>query len=99
MLRNLDAAWDIAGGRQLAAFFAVEGEDPDPSLAPNHWQQAAQATISEEAMAGSLPHRSEEVRQRMAECFLGAVTWQAICRDFALPPEVLIDEVHPDSVD
>ena len=34
MLRNLDAAWDIAGGRQLAAFFAVEGEDPDPEFGP-----------------------------------------------------------------
>jgi hypothetical protein len=35
----------------------------------------------------------------MAECFLGAVTWQAIRRAFGLPPEVLIDEVHPDPVD
>ena len=29
----------------------------------------------------------------MAACFLGAVTWQAISREFALPSGVLIDEV------
>ena len=28
MLRNIDAAWDTRGSRQVVGFFAVEGQDP-----------------------------------------------------------------------
>jgi hypothetical protein len=93
VLRNIDAAWDIHGDRDLLAFFAVEGEEPDPTSVPEVWQKAVESTVSEDALSGSLPHRSDDVQRQMAECFLGAVTWQAICREFSLPEETLINQV------
>jgi hypothetical protein len=95
VLRNIDAAWDERGDRELVALLAVEGSEPDPTAVPPRWREAAQATVTEEALAGSLPHRKEETRRQMADSFLGAVTWQAICRTFDLPPETLLDEVPP----
>lgn len=93
VLRNIDAAWDNRAHRQVVAFFAVEGSEPDPTAVPDVWRNAVTATVSEAALSGSLPHRSPEVRQQMAGCFIGAVTWQAICREFGLPTETLIKEV------
>jgi hypothetical protein len=93
VLRNIDAAWNTKGDRDVVAFFAVEGEGSDPTSAPQAWRQACEATVSEDALAGSLPHRSEAVRREMACSFRGAVTWTAICREFSLPPDTLIDEV------
>jgi hypothetical protein len=52
-----------------------------------------EATASDEPLAGSPPHRSEDVRRQMADAFLGAVTWQVICDEFDLPRQTLIDEV------
>lgn len=95
ILRNIDAAWDDRGYRELVAFFAVEGREPDPTAVPPQWQAAVEATVSDDVLAGSLPHRSDAVRRQMAEAFLGAVTWQAICNEFALPAETLIAETPP----
>jgi hypothetical protein len=96
VLRNLDAAWDSRGEREVVAFFAVEGNATDDTSVPEHWMQAVDATLSEEALAGSLPHRGEDERQEMARAFRGAVTWQAICDEFSLPRNILIDEVPPE---
>jgi hypothetical protein len=93
VLRNLDAAWDSRGEREVVAFFAVEGDNPDDTSVPEHWMQAVDATVYEDALAGSLPHRSKDERQEMARAFRGAVTWQAICDEFSLPRSILIDEV------
>ena len=93
VLRNLDAAWDTRGERDVVAFFAVQGNESNPTSVPEHWRQAVDATVSEDALAGSLPHRSEDVRQEMAHAFRGAVTWQAICDALSLPRSILIDEV------
>lgn len=97
VLRNIDAAWDGRGEREVVAFFAVQGKKPDLMAVPRVWQDAADATVSEKALAGSLPHRTEEVGRDMAAAFRGAVTWHAICREFKLPTDdVLIDEVPPE---
>jgi len=93
MLRNIDAAWDSRGDRDIVAFFAVQGEDSEPTTVPKAWHEAAEATVSEDALAGSLPHRSEDARREMADSFRGAVTWQGICHEFSLPLEILIDAV------
>jgi hypothetical protein len=93
VLRNVDAAWDARGDREVVAFFAVEGQLPDRTLVPTEWREFVKATVSEEALAGSLPHRSRAVRLEMAGSFRGAVTWQPICREFSLPAATLIDEV------
>jgi hypothetical protein len=99
VLRNLDAAWDTKGNREVVAFFAVQGCDSDPTKVPPAWRDAAESTVSAEALAGSLPHRNEAVRSEMARSFRGAVTWQAICQEFELPPETLIDEVQKPRAD
>jgi hypothetical protein len=95
MLRHLDAAWEIRGGRSVYGLFIVEGESGGSAL-PRVWQEACTTTISDEALRTSLPHRSDEERWRIASGFLGATTWQAIVREFGLPMSSLrrrVDEL------
>lgn len=85
MLRHLDAAWELRGGRALAGFFIVEGAGSAEDLAvPPLWQAAAQTTVSPQALASSLPHRSPEEQQAIATAFLGVATWQHVCAALGL---------------
>jgi hypothetical protein len=87
MLRHMDSALEAAGGRTVLGLFAVEGA-ADGSV-PTDWQQHAKDTISPEALASSLPHRTEADCETIARGFLGVTTWQAICREFGIYPESL----------
>lgn len=58
-------------------------------------RQAARATRSDEAIRGSLPHRSPDEQAGIAAGFLGVTTWQAIVAAFGLDPEVLSEMVPP----
>jgi hypothetical protein len=80
LLRNLDAGWDIRGERDIVAMFIVEGDEVS-----DDWQSFARATISREALDGSLPHRASKERAAIAEAFLGVTTWQIMCREFGIP--------------
>jgi hypothetical protein len=91
MLRHIDAAWDIGGKRQCGGFFIVEG-NPEGEV-PDHWLNAARQTLQPDVLSQSLPHRSPEVRIKMADAFLGVTTWQTVCRNLAIPEAVLIDRV------
>jgi hypothetical protein len=94
MLRHLDAAWENRQGRHIYGLFIVEAEEGSASVAPSSaWHQAVEATISEEVLKGSLPHRSPEERSQIASALLGVTTWQVVCDEFQLPREVLIPEV------
>ena len=85
MLRHIDDAWEVRGDKkQLYGFFIVEGEPDDMDIPPN-WVAAAKACITEEALNGSLPHRSPSERTAIAKCFLGVTTWQAVCHHFDIP--------------
>ncbi|HKK52055.1 MAG TPA: hypothetical protein VKA74_10725 [Myxococcota bacterium] len=91
MLRHLDAAFEIAGPRTLLGFFMVEG--PADGSLPEVWREACAQTLDPELLERSLPHRSPEERQWIAEAFLGAVTWQRAAEVLGLPDGVLPDEV------
>ena len=60
---------------------------------PAHWREAARNTTTSGAVAQSMPHRSPEVQQRIANAFIGVTTWQAVCRALSIPEAVLIHEV------
>jgi hypothetical protein len=97
MLRHLDAAWEYRQGRRIYGLFIVEKEEGVASLEPSStWHQAVEATISEEVLKGSLPHRSPDERTQIAGALLGVTTWQAVCDEFQIPREVLIQEVFDD---
>ena len=91
MLRNIDAAWDGRGDRDVAAFFIVEGA-AGGAVSPE-WQQHAETTISRGALEESLPHRSADERSAIAASFLGVTTWQIVCREFGIDPAALPDEL------
>lgn len=97
MLRHLDAAWEHRQGRRVYGAFIVEKEEEVASVEPSSaWHQAVEATISEEVLKGSLPHRSPEERSQIASALLGVTTWQVVCDEFQIPREVLIPEVFDD---
>ena len=93
MLRHLDAAYEIAGPRTLLGFFMVEGAE-DGAL-PDVWREACGQTLDPEMLEMSLPHRSPEERGRIAEAFLGAVTWQRGCDALGVPRDTPIDDRTP----
>jgi hypothetical protein len=62
MLRNIDAAWDIAADRDVVGLFAVHGDSGGPSV-PDVWKQFARDTLSPDGVDGSLPHRNASDRQ------------------------------------
>jgi hypothetical protein len=41
-------------------------------------------TISQEAVATSLPHRGLEEQKGIRRCFIGVTTWQMVCKDFGI---------------
>lgn len=92
MLRHLDGALEVLDGRRLYGFFIVEALDAGGAI-PEEWQAFANATVGDEAVNGSLPHRGEQERNTIQTAFLGVTTWQAICNKFQIPHEVLIPEV------
>lgn len=88
MLRNLDAVWD--SGKRACGFFVVEAA-PESTAVPQEWQAFTRDTVSAEALAGSLPHRTDDERGAIAEAFLGVTTWQRICIEFEIPLTELPD--------
>jgi hypothetical protein len=58
---------------------------------PERWIQAAAATLSENAVKDSLPHRSTDEQAGIAEAFVGITTWQAIVAEFGIDTGVLRD--------
>ena len=91
MLRHLDAAFDLAGSRALYGFFMVEGAE-DGSV-PKAWVEAAEQTLDPELVERSLPHRSRDEREMIADAFLGVTTWQKACRELGVPTDSLPNEV------
>ncbi len=95
MLRHMDNALEISGRRQVVGFFLVEGSDSDlGATVPPTWTNAVLATTGESALRGSLPHRSERQRQQIADGFLGATTWQTVCRTFEIPFPPVLDRTR-----
>lgn len=92
MLRHLDCAWECRKGREVAGFFIVEGEGGANGIAvPPSWQAAVEKTVRNDVLSASLPHRNQAEREAIAHSFLGATTWQQVCREFGIPWDDLPD--------
>jgi hypothetical protein len=89
MLRHLDAAWEIRGGRSVYGIFVVEADPNVETKVPERWIQAAAETLSDDVVKGSLPHRSTEEQASIAAAFIGITTWQAIVAEFGIDPGVI----------
>lgn len=92
--RHIDAAWEIRGRRQVFGFFIVEGTPPGGDLPPI-WADACTESLSTRVLHSSLPHRGSSERDAIARCFLGAATWQAVCRHCGIDFGTLPDRIDP----
>jgi hypothetical protein len=85
MWRHIDAAWEIRGRRAVYGFFIVEGSaEAEPDTLPLVWRDACDACRTRDALVLSFPHRSAAEIEAISRCFLGATTWQAVCRHFGI---------------
>lgn len=91
MLRHLDCAWEIHGGKQLFGFFIIEGNGLSVEVPPQ-WIAYAEATVNSATITSSLPHRGPEEQQGIASCFIGVTTWQRVCKEFGIDWANLPDE-------
>jgi hypothetical protein len=87
LARTLEAAWRLAGaGRAFAVLLCVERTD-DPLGDP--------ATLAESLEQAS-PHLFAAERSALAQAYLGALTWTAVCEALRLDPADLprtVDEL------
>ena len=65
LVRNLEVASELAGGKEYAVGLIVE-DDSDLGLAT-------------ETIDDSVPHRSDAAREDLARHFLGAISWAEVC--------------------
>ena len=91
MLRHIDAAWEKRDGRPVYGFFIVEGDGVGDL--PEAWEDHAHATVSQDALDRSLPHRTNTERAAIAAAFLGVTTWQTVCKAFDIDWKTLPDEL------
>jgi hypothetical protein len=79
MLRHMDAAWDIRGGKPVFGMMIVKGPGGAEATAPSkHWVTQANDQVLIETLAASLPHREPREREQIAARFLGVTTWQRV---------------------
>lgn len=90
MLRHLDCAWEISGGKQVLGFYIVESKGSEST--PPEWRGFAVDTTNPAMIATSLPHRGPEEQQAIAACFVGVTTWQRVCKEFGIDWAKLPDE-------
>lgn len=98
MWRHIDAAWEIRGRRAVYGFLIVEGAaGAEPDTLPSAWREACETCCSRDALLSSFPHRSAQEADGISRCFLGATTWQAVCRRFGIDwnalPHTVLDSV------
>jgi hypothetical protein len=91
MLRHLDGAWEIRGGRSVYGIFIVDGDaSRDPLAVPEKWRMAFNDSATPGVLKASLPHRKTvNERALIGQCLVGITTWQAIQADFNLSPALL----------
>lgn len=75
--RNVEAAQELAGGKQFGVVVAVESE-ADGAAAMDH---------AADTLPGSFPHLEGERRAELSTHLLGFVTWPEVARTFNLPPD------------
>lgn len=88
MLRHMDAAWEIRGGKRVFGLMIVEGDGPAPQHPSKHWLAESSEVIKPATLEASLPHRGAVERKKIADGYLGITTWQKVCSQLRLdwPP-------------
>lgn len=88
LIRHMDGAMAIAGGRTVLSLLLVEGKSDDPMTVPVKWTRELEKHFQPDMLALSLPHRSDEERQLIVNGVLGIATWQRVCNEFSIrwPP-------------
>lgn len=89
MVRHMDVAWDIRRGKRVLGLMIVEGQGGAEAVSPtDHWLTQANGQVLQATLTDSLPHRSSEERDQIANGFLGVTTWQRVCAEFRIgwPP-------------
>lgn len=64
LLRHMDAAFEIAGSRQVLGLLIVEGADPAPLQPSPFWLKQVDIQVSSNMLDRSLPHRADAERDR-----------------------------------
>jgi hypothetical protein len=87
LLRHMDAALEVAGGRRVVGLLLVEGdEDKLGGFYPSpYWLSQSEAQTASGMLRDSLPHRTPTERVLLAEGLIGVATWQQVCSTFDLP--------------
>jgi len=88
--RHIDCAWEVKGKKEVFGFFIVEGLGLSCDV-PEKWTREAEAAMSKEALASSLPHRGPEEQRMIHQCFTGVTTWQRVCKEFGIAWSLLPD--------
>lgn len=89
ILRHMDAARELPGNKKTLGLMIVEGPGGADAVTPSeYWQGEADAQVEPQMLKDSLPHRTPQERELIAEGFLGVTTWQRVCSEFRLswPP-------------
>ena len=80
LLRHMDAAMEKFSSKRVFGLLIVEGNGGAEAVSPSsHWLSESAAQSTAQMLTSSLPHRSQAVRDRLAEGILGVSTWQALC--------------------
>lgn len=85
LLRHIDCAWEIRGGRRVYGMMIVEGNGGEDAVqVPPRWLEWVADSRRNPVLKNSLPHRSENERHAIAAAVLGVTTWQRVCREFGI---------------
>ena len=80
LVRHMDAAVEHYPTKKILGLLIVEGAGGQHATEPSaHWIAECAAQYESSMISDSLPHRSEDVRRRIAAGILGVTTWQAVC--------------------
>lgn len=89
LIRHMDAACDSFSGKRILGLLIVEGAGGADAVTPTqHWFEQCANQHVPTMIDGSLPHRNEEERRKIADGVLGVTTWQAVCKahNLSWPP-------------
>jgi hypothetical protein len=81
--RNVEAARELAAGKEFGVVLAVEEGD----------QGQTAVELADRTLSDSYPHLSPADQQNLNRHFLGFVTWADIVSEFNLPPDCMVERL------
>jgi hypothetical protein len=94
LIRHMDAAMERYPSKQIYGLLIVEGDGDESATQPSaHWILQCAAQYESIMLDNSLPHRTADERERIANGILGVATWQSVCArvgpDWTSLPDVI----------